>query len=488
MERRMKERSAKEHANPFHLEPEEMRQLGYRVVDALVEHGSAIRDRPVLGGPVRGDGSADELRELCRSFPAGPADAAATIDRAIGTVFGNTMQLMHPRFFAYFPGPGNFISALADFMAAGFNVFAGTAPHNEGAFEVERATIDWLGSQFGWDFPSGGLFVSSGSAANFTALAVARHIRLQDNTGDAVVYCSSQTHSCIERGLFLLGFRPGQLRTIEAETDCRLPADALLKAIAADRAAGRRPFCVVGNCGTTNTAAIDPLCELADICERENLWFHVDAAFGGGAVLSASARPLFAGIERAHTIAVDPHKWMFQPFECACVLGRQNDWFRETFRRLPAYMRDTDASGDQFNYRDLGLQVTRSFKAFKLWLSLHVFGVDAFRKAVDKGLQLARYAEDHVESRDEWEVVSPASLGVLTFRYRDAHRDAEYVDRLNGQLAESISRSGFAYVTTTELKGRRVLRICPIHPAANRADIDETFARLEESARRITAI
>lgn len=458
-----------------------MRELGYRVVDALVDHAAGVSDGPVLGSQA----SPDRLRALRRPFPARPTDATDTIERAIEDVFGNTMRLMHPRFFAYFPGPGNFISVLADFMAAGFNVFAGTAPNNEGAFEVERFTIDWLGTQFGWGFPSGGLFVSGGSAANFTALAVARHVHLNNDTADAIVYCSSQTHSCIERALHLLGFHADQLRVIAAGTDWRLRPDEVAAAVRADRAAGRRPFCIVGNCGTTNTGAVDPLPELAGICERENLWFHVDAAFGGGAVLSDEVKPLFTGIERSHTIAVDPHKWMFQPFECGCVLGRQNDWFLETFRRVPAYMRDTDTSGDQFNYRDMGLQVTRAFRAFKLWLSLHAFGTDAFREAVDRGLQLARHAEDRVTACDDWEVVSPASLGVLTFRYRDASADPDTADRLNGRLAESINRSGFAYVTTTELEGRRVLRICPIHPGATRDDIDETFRRLEHAARTI---
>jgi glutamate/tyrosine decarboxylase-like PLP-dependent enzyme len=299
------------------------------------------------------------------------------------------------------------------------------------------------------------------------------------------VYCSSQTHFCIERALFLLGFRKSQLRVIETDREFRLRAEDVATAIREDRAAGRRPFCIVGNGGTTNTGAIDPLSELAAICDEENLWFHVDAAFGGGAILSHTAKSLFSGIESAHTIAVDPHKWMFQPIECACVLGRRQEWFSDTFRRLPAYMRDTDAHGELFNYRDMGLQVTRAFKAFKLWLSLQVFGVDAFREAIDKGLNLARYAQERIESRAEWELVTPASLGVLTFRFSDPSGGPDAADRMNGRLADSISRSGFAYVTTTELAGRRVLRICPIHPAATRRDIDETFDWLEQAARAI---
>lgn len=465
--------------NPFAFEPEAMRRLGYRVVDRIVARLLAAERDP----PIPPDPDTAELAVLRQPFPAAPRDPGAVIDAAIGSVFGHTMNLMHPAFFAYMPGPGNFISALADFMASGFNVFAGTAPYNRGAFEVERQTIDWLGGVFGWDFPNSGLFVSGGSAASFIALAIARHVLLKDRIDGAVVYASAQSHSCIERSLFLLGFGPGQLRLLEPDAQLRLDPAALERAIAADRTAGLRPFCVVGNGGTTNTGAVDPLDRLAEICERDGLWLHVDAAYGGGAMLSAGARPLFAGVERAHTIAVDPHKWMFQPFECACVLGREQAWFSDTFRRLPAYMRDTDAAGELFNYRDMGPQVTRSFKAFKLWLSLQVYGLDTFRAAVDHGLALARYAERRVAAMPGWSVVTPATLGVLTCRYEGAG-GVSRGDRVNADLAQAVGRSGRAYVTTTELFGRTVLRFCPIHPAATEQDIDGTFDLLQQLAQQ----
>ena len=467
--------------SPLDLEPDQMRTLGYRAVDAVIDHLRGVHQLPVVTWTRAGD----VIKDLQAPFPDGPSDPAAAIERALAQVLANTMRVTHPRFFAYMPGPGNFISALADFMASGFNVFAGTTPHNLGAFEVERATIDWLGNEFGWTFPNSGLFVSGGSAANFTALAVARHVHLRNDIRNAVVYCSSQTHSCIERALFLLGFEAGQLRIIEADSDFRLSPAAVSDAIDADRKAGRRPFCVVGTGGTTNTGAVDPLDALAEICEREDLWYHIDAAFGGGAVLSHQVKPLFRGAERAHTIAIDPHKWLFQPFECACVLGRKQEWFRDAFRRLPAYMRDTDAEGDQFNYRDMGLQVTRSFKAFKLWLSLQVYGVETFRNAVDRGLALARYAERYAEAHDDWDVVTPATLGVLNCRYRVADGNAADVDRVNAHIAGQVSESGYAFIATTELHGRAVLRFCPIHPGTNRQDIDETFARLEQAGRGI---
>ncbi len=468
------------HSNPFEFDAETLRTLGYQVVDSIIERTLGAEQV----APVKWEIPAADLAALQRPFPEAPQDPGATIAGAIDTVFSNTMNLMHPRFFAYMPGPANFISALADFMASGFNVFAGTCPHNRGAFEVEKQTIDWLGSQFGWNFPSSGLFVSGGSAANFTALAIARHIRLDNDIEGAVVYCSAQTHSCIERALFLLGFKPQQLHLIEPDAELRLDAATLEQAVAADRAAGLRPFCVIGNGGTTNTGAVDPLDQLADICERHDLWLHVDAAYGGGAILSTEARARFAGVERAHTIAIDPHKWLFQPFESACVLGREQTWFSDTFRRLPAYLRDTDTTGELYNYRDMSLQVTRSFKAFKLWLSLQVYGVEQFRSAVDYGLALARYAEQRVRAMPGWEVVTPATLGVLTCRYLAAG-DAAAIDQANARLALALNHTGYAYVTTTVVFGCKVLRFCPIHPGATEQDIDHTFDLLDRFSREL---
>ncbi|MEJ8568014.1 pyridoxal phosphate-dependent decarboxylase family protein [Elongatibacter sediminis] len=467
--------------NPFAFDAETMRRLGYRVVDRVVErmlHAEDVR-------PVDPDKGLDDVAPLRRPMPDAPQNPEQVVEQAIDDIFGNTMNLMHPRFYAYMPAPGNLISALADFMASGFNVFAGITPHNHAAFEVERQTVDWLGGRFGWDFPSSGLFVSGGSAANLTALALARHHQLNDDMTGAVVYCSDQTHSSIERSMYVLGFQPDQLRLIKCDADLRLDPEALEQAVRTDLEAGLKPLCVVGNAGTTNTGAVDPLSELADVCERHDLWFHVDAAYGGGAVLTPQTRTLFAGIDRAHTIAVDPHKWLFQPFECAVILGREQSWFTDTFRVLPAYLRDTDVTGEVCNYRDMGAQLTRSFKALKLWLSLQVYGVDTFIAAVEHGLAIARYAEQRAAALPGFEVTTPATLGVLTCRWigdADARPDDSELNRVNHRLAQALTRTGFTYVTTTDLGSRTVLRFCPIHPAATERDIDETFDRLQKLA------
>ncbi|MFQ5660716.1 MAG: pyridoxal phosphate-dependent decarboxylase family protein [Gammaproteobacteria bacterium] len=467
--------------NPLALDEETMRQLGYQAVDTLVQHYADVRNKPVVS-PARAGRC---LPESMLGFSPGGKDPCGVLQTTIDSVFEQCMHLIHPRFFAYIPGPSNFVSAIADMLVSGFNIFAGTAPHNLGPYEIECATIRWLCNLAGMNEEAGGLFVSGGSVASLTALAVARQIKLENQIEDTVIYYSSETHSSIDRALFILGFREDQIRELPPDNQLRLAPDQLEAAIKQDRAAGRRPFCLVGNAGTTNTGAVDPLDALADICQRESLWFHVDAAYGGGALLTEQERAQFNGIERADSIALDPHKWLFQPYECGCILVREREWLRTTFRRLPDYMRDTDAGPGMTNYRDMSPQVTRSFKAFKLWLSLQVFGIDAFRQAVERGLELARFTQEYLQKRPAWEVVTPATLGVVTFRYVVDHYTDQELDRINSALIDRVNDDGFAFFSSTLLFGKRVNRICPLHPGLTQDDITQTVERLEAIAEEL---
>lgn len=467
--------------NPLSMDEEAMRELGYRAVDALVQHYMDVKNKPVVS-PTR---AGQCLPETLMKFSSNGKDPIDVLQSSIDSIFSHCMQLIHPRFFAYIPGPANFVSVIADMLASGFNIFAGTAPHNMGPYEIECATIRWLCDLTGMDKHAGGLFVSGGSVASLTALTVARQVKLNNNIENAVIYYSTETHSSIDRALFILGFRKEQIRELSPDNQFRLVPEQLATVIKQDRAAGKIPFCVVGNAGTINTGAIDPLNTLADICQQESLWFHVDAAYGGGALLSEQQRVHFSGIERADTIALDPHKWLFQPYECGCVLSRDPEWLRTTFQRLPDYMRDTDTGSGMMNFRDMSPQVTRSFKAYKLWLSLQVFGVDAFRQAVEQGLELARFTERYLRQRPAWQVVTPATLGVVTFRYVvDNYSDKE-IDTFHGALIDKINDDGFAFFSSTILFGKRVIRMCPLNPGLTSDDITQTIERLESIAEEL---
>ncbi|HEX2094573.1 MAG TPA: aminotransferase class V-fold PLP-dependent enzyme [Longimicrobiaceae bacterium] len=463
------------------LPPEEMRRLGYRVVDLLVEHFSRLDGAPVGRRGSRAELEA-RLREPLQEEPGRPDELLERLERE---VFGSMLHVDHPRFFAFVPGPGNFVSAMADALAAGLNVFTGTWFAGSGPAQVELVVVDWLRQLCGLPEGAGGLFVSGGSMANLTALAVARHVRLGDRTGGAVVYTSDQTHSSVFRALRVLGFAPEQVRTLPSDGEFRLPPAELRRAMEADRAAGRTPFCVVANAGTTNTGAVDPLGELAELCRAEGVWLHADGAYGVPAVLTGPGRRLLDGLGGVDSLSLDPHKWLFQSFETGCVLVRDRHLLRRTFQILPEYLRDTHGAQEEVNFGDYGIQLTRSFRALKLWMSLQVFGLRAFREAIGRGIRLAELAEGILREGPRWEVVTPAQLAVVTFRYVPPGATPEATDELNGRMVGEMLADGFALATSTVLRGRTVLRLCTINPRTTEPDIRETLRRLEAIGERL---
>lgn len=459
------------------LTPEQMRRLGYRVVDMLVEHIAMLPERPV-GHAVDRETLEHRLREPAPEYGSDPD---AVLDRLASQVLEAMMHVDHPRFFAYVPGPGSFVGAMADAIASGFNVFAGSWAMASGPAMVELVVIDWLRQICGLPEGTGGAFVSGGSMANLTALAVARNARLGERFDDAVIYCSDQTHSAIERGARTLGFRADQLRPVPTDARFRILPSELLRLIDRDRHAGLRPFCVVANAGTTNTGAIDPMAILAEICHAQGLWLHVDGAYGAVAMLSERGSELLRGIEQADSLALDPHKWLQQPFECGCVLIRDGDLLTQTFRVVPAYLKDSDVVRDQVNFRDRGIQLTRGFRALKLWMSIQVFGIGAFRSAVEQGLALAERAERRLRAAG-WGIVTPATLGIVTFRYADPELSSGEIDHLQADVIARMAASGHAMLSSTSIGGAMVLRLCTINARTLESDIDSTIDLLTDLA------
>ena len=454
---------------------EQMRELGYRVVDLVVDHVARIREEPAVRRGTRAELEA-ALRE---PIPEAGTDFAVVLDRVARDVLPWRARVDHPRFFAFVPGPGNYVGAMADALASGFNVFAGTWLGASGPAMVELVTVEWLRELCGLPAGSGGLFVSGGSMANLTSLAVARDARLGGRLADGVAYASDQTHSAVARALRVLGLAPGQLRLLAADEEFRIPLDELARAVADDRAAGRVPFCVIANAGTTNTGAIDPLAALADFCAREELWFHVDAAYGGGAVLSPRGRRDLAGLGCADSLALDPHKWLFQPFEIGCVLVRDGGRLADTFHVRPEYLRDVHRADEEVHFSDLGVQLTRGFRALKLWMSLQVFGLAAFRSAVERTLDLAERAESRLRDSGHWRIVSPARLGIVAFRWAPPGLDEREADEITRGLAEASLVDGWAFVSSTVLRGRPALRLCTLNPRTTDEEIDQVVERLE---------
>jgi len=458
------------------LSSEEMRRLGYRVVDLIVDH-FAEGDEGGLGRAPDRQEMEDRLRE---PLPEEGTDPDAVLDQVEHDILPNTIRVDHPRFFGFVPGPNNFVGVLADALAAGFNVFSGTWISGAAAAQVEMLVVDWLTALCGLPDSAGGLFTSGGSMANVMGLAAARHAVLDDETGDAVAYCSDQTHRSVDRALRLLGVGPDQLRRLPSDDRFRLDPARLAEAVAADRAAGRRPFCVIANAGTTNTGAVDPLPAVADTAAAEDLWLHVDGAYGAAAVVCERGREELAGLDRADSLTMDPHKWLFQPFEIGGVLVRDVHHLHRAFRLKAEYLEDAMGEHDEVNFSDYGIQLTRSFRALKLWMTLKVFGRTRVAAAVRRGFERAEQAERLLRDRPGWTVVTPAQMGIVTFRCTPEEWTSDAVDALNGRLAAALSAEGDVFLTKTTLDGRPVLRLCPINPRTTEEALRDTIDRLDE--------
>lgn len=482
----------KQPSKNLELSQSEMRALSNQIIDLVIEHFENLHSLPVVQKPAiqLPIQSTLERKELLRRqrepIPYLGTDIRYIIQQLEKNILNQVVHTDHPRFFAFVPSPNNFVSVMADTLVSGFNIFAGTWLVGKGAAEIERETIDWLRQLCGLPESAGGLFVSGGSMANLTALATARHIKLNDRINKAVVYFSDQTHSSIIRALKILGFAPDQLRSIECDKDYRLSMEDIWNQVAYDREQGNIPFCVIANAGTTNTGAIDPLADLADFCQAENLWLHVDGAFGAAVVLTSMGKKKLAGLERADSITIDPHKWLFQPYEIGCLLVREQRTLKDTFCIMPEYLHDVNQTAeDEINYCNYGTQLTRSFRALKLWMSFKAFGIETFSEAISWGMTLAEVAEHLLQQLPDWEVVSSASIGIVTFRYIPTRCNTS-IDAINQQIVNQIVSSGLAMLSTTILKGRKVIRMCTINPRTTEEDILQTIIQLNDIAKSLT--
>jgi hypothetical protein len=291
----------------------------------------------------------------------------------------------------------------------------------------------------------------------------------------AVAYVADQTHSSIARAARLIGFRPDQLRVLPTDDTHRIRLDALAGAIEADAQAGRHPLIVAANAGATNTGAVDPLHALADICRDKRLWLHVDAAYGGFAALTQRGREALAGIERADSVTLDPHKWLYQPIECGCVLVRDGRRLQEAFTINPDYL--ADYKSDEVNFADRGVQLTRGARALKIWLSINYFGLDAFRQAIDRAIDLAHRAGEQIRASPTLELLSPASLGIVCFRRQfDAVTDEAELGQLNAELVSGFEATGRGLLSSTKLGGRYAIRLCVMNHTSGPADVDAALS------------
>lgn len=464
------------------LSPEEFRQLGYRAIDMLTERLATIRETPVRR-PVP-----PELRDqlIHQHFPENGTDPAQIL-QSINTILDYPMGNSSPRFFAWVNSPPAPLGVLAELFAAAHDASVAGGDHS--ATYLEHGVLNWVKSVFGFAESAGALLASGGSVANLIGLAVMRHVKAQGHmrvagfnqeTAPMVIYTSTQGHSSIQKAIELLGFGSEYLRKIPTDSDYRMDLAALKAQIAADRAAGLYPIGIAASAGTVNTGAIDPLNDIADICAAENLWFHIDGAYGGFGILAEQTQGLYEGIARADSLAIDPHKWLYVPVECGCVLVRDAEAMRNTFSLVPPYLRDDKALPW---FSEFGIQQTRGFKALKLWMVLQQIGTNGYRQLISRDIQLARSLQAKIRARPDFELVTTGPLSITCFRY--APPGVSDLDTLNKNLVAPVIAEGGAFLTSTQIDDKLVLRACIVNFRTTEADLGMLLNIIAEAGQRV---
>lgn len=464
------------------LNKAEMKAYGYEVVDAIIDHFDTQKEK----NPVALASREEMDTMFLEKAPENPEDAHKVLDFVLENVMTKSNIVSHPKSYSFVPGPSNYISAMADTLATGFNIFSGGWAASPAAAELEIVTLNWLLKIFGFpEKKGGGIFTSGGSMANLTAIVTARRIKCGDDFSKAVIYLSDQAHSSNIKAIRILGFKKEQIRIIPTDIEFKLSINKLRNAIAKDRLEGLQPFCMVATAGTTNTGTVDPLSEISKICKKEDIWFHIDGAYGGAAILSKDGKKLLKGIEKADSLTVDPHKWFFQPYEMGCLLVRNSKWLKNTFTETPEYLRDVEGNESEINFYDHGVQLTRRFRALKFYMSIKTFGLKAFRDAITYNIKLAESVEDLLRKSSNWEIISPATLAVINFRYNPIGNklSENELDELNQYISEKVVESREALLVTTILNGQTVLRMCLINPRTTLDDVTETILLCNEFAK-----
>jgi aromatic-L-amino-acid/L-tryptophan decarboxylase len=461
---------------PLDPSPEEMRTMGAAVTEALVAWIGGLADAPAEAT----EDALDVARRLAATPPEhATGDLQALLDDALEAA-RHTFEFSGPGYLAYIPGGGLYTAALAEFLAQGLNRYVGLWQASPAVLQLEENVTRWLCSLF--DFPpetSQGVLTTGGSLANLSAVVTARHAKLGRLFLDGTYYVTDQAHASNTKAATIAGFGPDALRIVPTDAELRMDPNALERMIADDRAAGRRPFLVIGAAGTTNTGAVDPLGAIADVAAREDVWFHVDAAYGGFFVLTDRGRARFAGAERADSITLDPHKGLFLPYGTGGLIVRDRTAMRDAHFEGAAYLQDLPPAGDLPNYNELTPELSREMRGLRVWWPLALHGVSAFRDALDEKLDLTERVYAALDADPGIEVGWQPQLSVVAFRLRGAD------DASNREFLERINASKRVFLSSTLIAGEYWLRICIVSHRTHADRIDECTAIVREAAAAI---
>ena len=460
------------------LDPQDwsdLRTLGHRMVDEMLEFLETIRDRPAWQRVP------DEAREhLSTPIPL-EAEGAESAYRDFKEYVLPYPLGLHPRYWAWVHGTGSPGGMLAEMLSGAMN--ASLHAGEQSAVYVEQQVLSWLKEALGYPAEASGLLVGGCSMANFVGLAIARNAKAgwdvkQEGLCGAhrplVVYCSAETHSSVQKSVEALGLGSQSLRYIEVDGNCRIRMNALQDAVAADRQAGRVPICVIGNAGTVNTGAIDDLSALAVFCRNEDLWFHVDGAFGAIAAITPALRPLLRGMEQADSLAFDLHKWMYMPYDVGCVLVRHPEKHRSTFGYQAAYLdaQSRGLSAGPIPFSHYGLELSRGFRALKVWFCLKEHGLKTYQALIEQNVAQAQYLGELINADPRLEVLAPIALNVVCFRFKGGIKDEVQLDGVNNEILLRLQESGVATPSSTRIAGRFAIRAANVNHRSRREDFE----------------
>src|SRR6266403_2538922 len=455
------------------LEPcaEGIRDWGNSVTQFMIDYLGGLRDHPAY----RHTSSREIRSRLDLKLPTKGTDFDSLLKIFRETIVPFSRQNAHPRMFGYVQSPGTPIGAFADLLASILNANLTIWRSAPTPVELERLTIDWIRQILGFNAEAGGLFVSGGSMANLAALAAARQTK-DCSSGRLRIYASSETHFSIVKAAALLGIGQENVCHIAVDERFRIRTDDLVVKITADLEAGYVPFCVVGNAGTVDTGAVDPLAEIREIANHFQLWMHVDGSYGAFAILAQSARKLFAGMEQADSIALDPHKWLYLPVDVGCVIYGDPEIARATFAHEAEYTRMFGEEADEaFVCWDYGPELSRRFRALKVWMLLKGVGLGRWSAAIESNLAGARHLESMVRASDDFEMVAPVELSIFCFRHVPAqlkNQSPKTIDAFNERLLVALQRDGSSYLSNATLAGRFALRGCVLNYRTTQRDME----------------
>jgi glutamate/tyrosine decarboxylase-like PLP-dependent enzyme len=470
---------------------EALDQISSAAAGLVHEYFSEIRERPVIAANYAGKTKAAINVEL----PLEGRPLAELLDEC-RTVMNLSRHNGHPRFFGYVASPSTPMGAYADLIASALNANITCWRSAPAGTEIEQTVVRWLGSLIRYDENSKGLLTSGGSMANLIALLIASrrkggvevaHRGLWNAGPPMTIYASAEVHMSIAKAADILGIGRDQVRVVSCDERQRMRVDELISNLKADRDAGFRPCCVVASAGTVNTGAVDPLNQIADVATEFNLWFHVDGAYGAPGVVDQRKTGLFAGLERADSVSLDPHKWLYVPVDAGCLLFRDAAAAVATFSTEEAdYIKVHGLSEDAaFAYWDYGVELSRRFRALKVWLTLGYYGARRLAESVSNDISMAAYMGELVSAAEDFELLAPVELSICCFRYVPRNANPDDLNRLNEEIMAAVQKGGRAYLSNATVNGKFALRACITNFRTTKADIEETLNVVRATARQL---